>query len=348
MSTFYPLSIKDIRKETESSVSIVFDIPSELKQAFEFIAGQYITIKKELSGEEIRRSYSICSEPNNKEFRIAVKAVPSGTFSVFATSKLKEGDVLEVAPPEGRFILQADKKNKKNYLAVAAGSGITPIMSILKQVLFIEPLSCFDLIFANKTVEDSIFKQEIDGLMNSFPQQFSVQYIYSREAVSDALFGRIDVGNIRHILKNNFSNKTYDQAFLCGPEAMIESSKNTLVEYGLNSSKILFELFNTTVVEPDETYEGASYITVLVDDEETSFEMDTKSTILAAALKEGVDAPYSCQGGICSSCLAKITTGSAVMDKNTILSEEEVQDGYILTCQAHPTTQKISIDYDDV
>ena len=348
MSTFYSLSIKEIRKETNDAVSIVFHIPSELKQTFEFIAGQYITVKKELFGKEIRRSYSICSVPFTEEFRIAVKAVPNGTFSVFATTELKEGDLLEVAPPEGRFILNTNKENAKNYLAIAAGSGITPIISMLKVVLYNEPQSHFDLIFANKTEEDSIFKKEIDALLSTFPEQLSVQYIYSRVTSSDALFGRIDEGNTRYILKNTFSNKTYDKVFLCGPEEMITTTKNTLIEENIKSENILFELFNTSSSEPVEKHEGLSSITILVDDEETTFEMDTTNTILAAALKEGIDAPYSCQGGICSSCLAKVTTGKATMDKNTILSDEEVQEGFILTCQAHPTTEKISIDFDDV
>ena len=348
MSTFYSLSIKEIRKETNDAVSIVFHIPSELKQTFEFIAGQYITVKKELFGKEIRRSYSICSAPFSEEFRIAVKAVPNGTFSVFATTELKEGDLLEVAPPEGRFILNTNEENAKNYLAIAAGSGITPIMSMLKVVLYNEPQSHFDLIFANKTEEDSIFKKEIDALLSTFPEQLSVQYIYSRVTSSDALFGRIDEGNTRYILKNTFSNKTYDKVFLCGPEEMITTTKNTLIEENIKSENILFELFNTSSSEPVEKHEGLSSITILVDDEETTFEMDTTNTILAAALKEGIDAPYSCQGGICSSCLAKVTIGKATMDKNTILSDEEVQEGFILTCQAHPTTEKISIDFDDV
>jgi len=348
MSTFYPLTIKEIRRETQNAVSIVFEIPENLKSTFQYIAGQYITIKKELNGSDVRRSYSICSAPNSEEFRIAVKAVPNGTFSLFATSKLMEGDVLDVAPPEGRFILESDKNNENNYLAIAAGSGITPIMGMIKEVLINEPSSTFNLIYSNKSEEETIFKSEIDQFLNQYPNQFAVFYIYSRVAVDNALFGRVDEGNIRFILNKNYSNTTFDTSFLCGPEPMIDVAKTVLINYGIKSSAILTELFSSTPVEPQEIHQGTSLITVLVDDEETTFEMETSNTILTAALNEGIDAPYSCQGGICSSCLAKITSGSAVMDKNTILSDEEVEEGFILTCQAHPISQKIAIDYDDV
>jgi len=350
MSKFYTLTIKELKKETLNAVSLVFDIPLELKNEFQFKAGQYLNIKKTIAGKELRRAYSICSSPNSGELRIAIKAVDNGTFSVFANTILKEGDTLEVQKPEGKFILETSTSHSKNYLAIAAGSGITPIMAMVKDVLAKEPNSTFTLIYGNKTTSETIFKSEIDKLASTFQKQFNIQYVYSREQQENALFGRIDTGNINYIVKNKFKNLTFNNAFLCGPEQMIETAKETLLENGFNENTILFELFSTPTSsnEPTQTFEGSCQITVLVDDEETSFNMETKTSILTAVLKEGIDAPYSCQGGICSSCLAKVTEGKTVMDKNTILTEEEIKDGFILTCQAHPITEKITVDYDDV
>lgn len=351
MFKFHPLTIKELKKETSDAVSVLFDIPTDLKEEFKFIAGQYINIKKSIAGEELRRAYSICSTPNSGELRIAVKAVDNGTFSVFATTILKEGDVLEVAKPLGKFMLESDSTSAKKYLGVAAGSGITPIMAMIKTVLTEEPKSTFTLIYGNKTEADTIFYDEINKLQNTYPTQFKVQYVFSREQKNDALFGRIDKGNLNFILKNNFKDSSFDAAFLCGPEMMIDILKETLAENGLDKNNIHFELFTPPLVPENEihvAFEGTCEITVLVDDEETTFEMDSKLTILTAALKEGLDAPYSCQGGICSSCLAKVTDGKALMEKNSILSDAEIKDGFILTCQAHPITQKITIDYDNV
>ena len=351
MSKFHTLTIKEIKKETSDAVSILFEIPNDLKETFKFIAGQYINIKKNLAGEELRRAYSICSSPKSGELRIAIKAVDNGTFSVFAATILKEGDVLEISKPEGKFVLETDSANAKNYLGIAAGSGITPIMAMIKAVIAEEPNSTFTLIYGNKTAADTIFKDEIALLHNAHPAQFKVQYVISREKNEAALFGRIDKSNLNFILKNKFKNVDFDEAFICGPETMIIASKETLTENGLAEKNIHFELFTPPVIADSETkttFEGTCEITILLDDEETTFEMDSKLTILTAALKEGLDAPYSCQGGICSSCLAKVTEGKAVMEKNSILSDAEIRDGFVLTCQAHPTTQKITIDYDNV
>jgi len=347
MFKFHSLTIKEIKKETQNAVSVLFDVPSNLKEEFSFIAGQYITIKKEIAGVELRRAYSICSAPNSGELRIVIKAVDNGTFSVFATTILKEGDVLEVSKPLGKFILETSPTHLKKYLGVAAGSGITPIMAMIKAVLTEEPNSTFTLFYGNKTEADTIFKAEI----NKFPVQFNVQYILSREKNDAALFGRIDKENLNFLIKNKFKNTSFDAAFLCGPETMIYSAKETLIENGLSENMIHFELFTAPVsfeTETHQTFKGTSEITVILDDEETTFSIDSKNTILTSALKEGLDAPYSCQGGICSTCLAKVIEGKVVMEKNSILSEAEINDGFILTCQAHPTTQKITIDYDNV
>ena len=347
MSTFHKLTIQKIIKETQDAVSIIFDVPQQLKETFSFIAGQYITIKKVLSENELRRAYSICASPNSNELKVAVKAVKDGRFSTYATTKLKEGDVLEVAEPEGKFILKPAAN--KNYIAFAAGSGITPVLSMIKAVLENETSATFTLVYGNKSADTTIFKNELDALSEKYSTQFNLHYLFSKELANDSKFGRINKEHTSHFVKNVHSSITFDAAFLCGPEEMITTVSETLQENGFNEEAIYFELFTASTDEialdiPD----GKSEITVLLDDEETTFTMDKTDDILAASLRNDLDAPYSCQGGVCSSCLGKITEGKAVMSKNSILTADEIEEGLVLTCQAHPTTPKITIDFDDV
>lgn len=351
MPRFKKLTVKEIKKETENAVSVAFHIPDDLKDEFKFIAGQYVTIRITLDGKEIRRSYSICSSPENTEFRVAIKEVKNGIFSNYATKQLKVGDVLEVSPPEGKFILQTATNHQKNYVAFAAGSGITPVISMIKSVLLKETHSSFVLVYGNKSAEETIFKDEIDALKIRYSDRFFVQYVFSKKLIDNAILGRIDKSIVNLIVKNKFKNTAFDDFYLCGPEEMIDTVTATLKENGTPLSKIHFELFTSTYTSgaiTSKNLEGNTTITVLLDDEETTFEMSKKKLILTAALDEGLDAPYSCQGGICSSCIARVTEGSVVMDKNSILSEDEVNEGLILTCQAHPTTDKIIINFDDV
>ena len=351
MPRFKKLTVKEIKHETSKAVSIVLDISDELKDEFNFIAGQYITIRITIDGKEIRRSYSICSSPQNHEFRIAVKEVENGVFSNYATKQLKVGAVLEVSPPEGKFILQTATSHQKNYVAFAVGSGITPVLSMIKSVLLKEIHSTFVLVYGNKTAKETIFKDDIDALKIKYPERFFVQYVFSQKIVDDAILGRIDKSIVNLIMKNNFKNIDFDGYFLCGPEAMVDTVTATLKENNVPLSKIHFELFTSTYTSgaiTSKNLEGNTAITVILDDEETTFEMSKKQLILTAALDEDLDAPYSCQGGICSSCLARVTEGRVVMDKNTILSQDELDEGLILTCQAHPTTDKLTINFDDV
>ncbi len=348
MNTFYKLTIKQIIKETTDAVSILFDVPSALKETFSFKAGQYITLKTAINREEVRRAYSICASPKSGELKIAVKAVENGMFSVFATTKLQEGDVLEVHPPEGKFILnpQADK----NYIAFAAGSGITPILSMIKAVLETERSSKFTLVYGNKNDESVIFKAELESLATAYPNNFKLHTIFSRENVKNALRGRIDQNITNYFVKNIYKETSFDAAFLCGPEEMIKDVSTALKNNNISKENIHFELFTASVNEEaaNQITEGQTEVTVLLDDEETTFTMQQTDNILAASLRNKIDAPYSCQGGVCSSCLAKITEGKAVMTKNSILTDVEIEDGFVLTCQAHPTTPKIVVDYDDV
>ncbi len=348
MSTFHKLSIKNYIQETANAVSLIFDIPEHLKDNFSFKAGQYVTLKTTIEAKEIRRSYSICSSPNSGELKIAIKRVENGVFSTYAISHLKTGDVIEVHEPEGKFILEPTRST--NYLGIVAGSGITPVLSMIKTVLQLEPSSSFTLIYGNKSSDETMFKTELDALSLAYDTRFNLEYVFSRQNEEGALFGRIDKGHTNYFIKNIYKNWSFKTAFLCGPEEMIKTVSTTLKENHYKESQILFELFTASINEESssELKNGQTEVTVLLDDEELSFTMNQKDDILAAALRNDVDAPYSCQGGVCSSCLGKVTQGTAVMVKNSILTDDEHNEGFILTCQAHPTSSKISIDFDDV
>ena len=348
MADFHKVNIQEVKQETANAVSVLFDIPEQLKQDFNFVSGQYITLQTIIKGEEVRRAYSICSTPKSNEVRVAIKAVENGTFSQYATSDLKAGDEIEISAPEGRFELNPEAN--KNYIAFAAGSGITPILSMVKSVLENEPSANFTLVYGNKSVADTIFYDELNSLKETYPNQFKLHYIFSREEVKNQLRGRIDKSVTNYFVKNMYKETTFDAAYLCGPEEMINAVTSTLKENYFTTENIHFELFTVSVDEEalEEVKEGTTKITVLLDDEETTFSMQQTDDILAATLRNDLDPPYSCQGGVCSSCLAKVTEGKAVMVKNTILTDGEIEEGFILTCQAHPTTATISIDFDDV
>ena len=350
MPLFKKLIIKEVKRETKDAVSILFNIPEEFKSHYTFIAGQYVNLRLTLDSKEIRRAYSICSSSESGELRIAVKAIKNGAFSQFANTKLKVGDMLEVGKPEGKFTLETQSHNQKNYTAFVAGSGITPAISILKSVLKSEPQSSFVLVYGNKSPEETIFHQELHDLQLKYTGRLFVDYVYSQTKADGALFGRIDKSVVNFVLNEKHKELEFDKFYLCGPEEMINSVSQVLREKNVKDSAIKFELFSSSTVENLEasSHDGHTKITMTVDDEESSFEMSQKQTILDAALKHGIDAPYSCQGGICSSCLARVKSGTAEMKKNSILSDDEIAEGLILTCQAHPTSAEIVVDFDDV
>ncbi len=350
MSTFYKLSIKEIKRETPQTISVLFNIPNEYKDFYKFSAGQYVNLKLTLDGEEIRRAYSICSSPNSNELRIAIKSVKNGRFSKFANEQLAAGNIIEVGTPEGKFTFEPNLERQRNYMAFAAGSGITPVMSILQSVLQQEPNSTFVLVFGNKSPEETIFHDQLLELQKKYLGRFFIHFAYSRIQANDSFFGRIDKSIVNNILNVKHIGKEFSKFYLCGPEEMINTVTHVLKEKNVVEKDIKFELFSASTQENaiDTSKNEHSKITVIVDSDEVTFEMSAKQTLLEAALKQGLDAPYSCQGGICSSCLARITTGSAVMKKNSILTDKEIAEGLILTCQAHPTSSEIVVDYDDV
>jgi ring-1,2-phenylacetyl-CoA epoxidase subunit PaaE len=271
-------------------------------------------------------------------------------LDIFANSNLKTGDTLEVGKPEGNFTFEPQIDRQKNYAAFVAGSGITPVMSILKSVLISEPKSTFVLVYGNKSAEETIFQQELHDLQLRFVGRLFVHYVFSQSKVENEFFGRIEKSTVNFVLNNKYKELTFDKFYLCGPEEMINTVSVVLKEHNVAEKNIKFELFTTSSAEKDikTSVEGHTKITVLVDSDETTFEMSQKQTILEAALKQGVDAPYSCQGGICSSCLGRLTKGTAEMRKNSILTDSEIAAGLILTCQAVPTSSESYVDYDDV
>ncbi len=353
MSSFHKLTIQNITKETDHAVSISFEVPQELKDTFKFTAGQYITLKTEIEGRDIRRDYSLCVSPKSGLLKVAVKAVKDGTFSSYANTQLKVGDILEVAPPKGRFVFHPNDAKTKHIAAFAAGSGITPVLSIIKCALEEEVHSKVILVYGNKTTEDTMFLNELLELQHTYKDRFSIQFVFSQKNEdNDSIFGRIEKSTVNYVIKNEHKDIVVDAFYLCGPEAMIHTVKDVLTDHGIAENNIHFELFKAAkpaeISEDTSASDGHTTVTLTVDDEVTTFDMSQKLTILDAALEEDIDAPYSCQGGICSSCLARVTEGEAVMRQNNILTDNEVAEGLILTCQAHPTTPTITIDFDDV
>ncbi len=349
MSDFHMLSISEVKKITPSAVSITFSIPENLNETFRFKAGQYITLKHIHNGNEIRRAYSIYTSPESGRLSVGIKQVEGGTFSVYANTVLKQGDAIEVMPPEGKFILDGASETSKDYIAFAAGSGITPVLSIITSVLEEESNSTFSLVFGNRSMEEAMFASDILKLKQEYPDRFFSEFIFSRKKEDTGLFGRIENSTINYLFKNKFAGRNFDAYYLCGPEAMIETVKALLKEKEVAKNKIFFELFTTTdAALPDELHDGKTQVTIVLDDETETFIMKQNSSVLEAALKHGLDAPFSCQGGICSTCIARIKEGKAEMRKNQILTDEEIAEGLILTCQAHPITPALHIDYDDV
>lgn len=355
MARFHRLTIADIRRETSDCVSIAFDIPKEIKEEYNFIQGQYVTLKLLVNGEELRRSYSICSSPlTETELRIAVKAVKGGKGSVFINQSLKKGDVIEVMTPMGNFYSHLSPKHKKTYVLFAGGSGITPMLSIIKTVLSAEPLSDIVLFYGNLNEEATIFKAVLDQLAADNPQRLKILYIFDqpKEKVSDPLYQGILTRDKIEALLNKHLNYNQDwEFFICGPAPMMDNVKSTLIKRGTDNARIHIEYFApVTDTKPTAQTGGVvvnSKVTVILYGVETQFNLSTKGkTILDAALDAGVDVPFACKGAVCCTCRGKILEGTVKMDQNFALTDQEVEEGFILTCQSHPTSEIVRVDYD--
>lgn len=356
---FHTLRVQDITRETSDCVSVAFEVPKDLKQDYKFIPGQYLTLEKEIEGEKVRRSYSLCSSPSDGELRVAIKKVDLGKFSTWANESLTVGTEMEVMTPEGNFHTKIEESKGKNYVAFAAGSGITPIYSIMKSVLELEPKSSFTLFYGNKSSNTVIFRDKIDGLKNLYMERLDVHHILSREDQgSDYLKGRIDEERCISFSEKFFDCKTVNDFFLCGPESMIHGVKDALSSLNVDSKKVHFELFTSPVQATDSNIKSAtpasssnkvmSKVSVILDGDETHFDLSTSGfAVLDAALDAGADVPYACKGAVCCTCRAKVIEGTAEMDMNYALEEEEVKEGYILTCQAHPTSERLVVSFDE-
>ncbi len=351
MSVFNTLTIAAINKETPTAVSVSFNVPSQLTEQYQFIAGQYVTLKTVLDGKEVRRAYSLCVAPASGQLTVLVKKVQDGVFSTYVNEHSKVGDTLEVGVPEGRFTFIPELNSQKTHMAFAAGSGITPVISILETVLNQEQNSKFILIYGNQSKEETIFFDRLSALKDKFPKRFSLELVFSRFGFQDYRVGRIDSGLCNYYVGNTYAKETISDFYICGPGAMIDSVSETLTKQGVAQENIHFERFTAATDHAKAALaptNGSATVTYIVDDQTTVLEAPTKKSILETAMENDLDPPYSCQGGICSSCIARITEGTAQMRQNQILTESEVAEGLILTCQAHATSATLTVDYDDV
>lgn len=355
---FHRLKIADIRRETPDAVSIAFAVPASLRDAYQFQPGQHLTLRIDRNGEDIRRSYSICTGLDDGELRVAIKKVEGGAFSVLCNDLFKLGDEIDVMTPQGRFGLAPDPSVARNYLAIVAGSGITPVLSLLRSILAREPKSRFALIYGNRSTPDIIFKEALEDLKDRFVDRFVVHHVLSREQQDVALFnGRIDGEKIATLVKSFAAPSDIDHAFLCGPGGLIEEGKRALRTLGIPGDRIHAEYFSTdglpvtprpssgkqtddqpAVAIAHVTFDGSAYDLPIRDGE----------TIIDAGLRAGLELPFSCRGGMCCTCRAKLVSGEVRMDTNYSLEPWEMQAGFVLTCQSHPLTSEVTIDYDTV
>ena len=351
---FHKLVVQSVEKTTPECTVVAFDVPEQLKSQFQFKQGQYLTLKAQINGEEVRRSYSLCSSPLDNEWKVGIKKIEDGKFSTFANDVLKAGDTLESMPPSGNFYVEVDPNQQKNYVAFAAGSGITPMVSIIKTHLASEPKSTFKLFYINQTVQSIILKEELEALKNQFMGRFEIFYFLTKEHRSVPLLkGRLNEEKMEIIFKSICNIDLIDDYFSCGPEAMIMMIKDFLTEKGVDKKKIHFELFNTIGAKPKakkiaQTFKGkVADVTILEGGKSMNFKIEQGSdNILDAALKNAADLPFACKGGVCCTCRAKLVEGDVEILVNYGLEEEEIEQGYILTCQALPVSEKVVVDFD--
>ncbi len=357
MAKFHTLKVAEVRRETAEAVSIAFDIPEAAKAEYSYIQGQYVTLKIKLNGEEVRRSYSVCSSPlANEPMRVAVKQVKDGRMSTYLNTQLKAGDMLEVMTPMGSFHSAMNAGNKKNYVLFAGGSGITPMLSIIKTVLIAEPKSTLVLLYGNRDEASIIFKAELEKIVADNKDRVKMVHVLEHSPkVEGSLFRGIMLPEkVKALIENYVGLNLDNEFFICGPGPMMRNVESTLIELKIEKQRIHLEYFTVYVdagkaqpVVEIPTIESS--VTVIMDGEETTFELSSKGkSILDAAMDAGVDVPFSCKGAVCCTCKAKVLEGKIQMDKNYALTDQEVAEGYILTCQAHPLTEKVVVDYDVV
>lgn len=344
MNRFYELTISKITQLTTSSVMITFEVPELLKKVFHFEAGEYLTLQQTIGGEKVRRAYSICSGVNEGELSVAVKRVPNGVFSTYATTQLKAGDVLEVMPPKGSFVFFYDIFGNRDIMLFSAGSGVTPMMSIAKTALSRTNIKVV-FVYGNKSKEEALFFDEIEALRIQYPERFLVHYVFSQQPWGDHYTGRINDRIVNEIFAK-YKDFNWGRYYACGPTELVKNLREILLLRGIDKDRIFTELFEASPAEIDySTLQGNVAITLELNGQTHSFESARNQTLLSSALLRGYDAPYSCLNGVCSSCIGRVEEGEAKMAKNETLSEEEVSQGYILTCQAYAMTDTIKVRF---
>ncbi|MBV8915825.1 MAG: phenylacetate-CoA oxygenase/reductase subunit PaaK [Acetobacteraceae bacterium] len=356
MAKFHPLKVDSIKRETRDSVVLTLAVPDEHKETFRFRQGQYLTFRAVIDGEEVRRSYSICSGVNEGACRVGIKKVQDGLFSTWVNEALKPGQVLEAMPPMGNFFVPLAPSNRSHYVGFAAGSGITPLLSIIKTTLATEPHSRFSLFYGNRASSTIMFREELEDLKNEHLGNLSVTHILSREHQDLELFnGRICKAKCEQLFKYWLDLGSVDTAFICGPQEMMLEVSESLQEHGLEKRQIKFELFasahagqrNGAPKTAGAVKADLCEATVTLDGRSRRFAFEKNTvTILDAATREGMEVPYACKAGVCSTCRAMLVEGQADMDANYALEDYEIARGYILTCQAYPVSDKIVVDFD--
>lgn len=352
MSQFVPLTIKSITPQTEQAICIAFDLTADQQESFQYQPGQHLTIRHLTEDGEIRRCYSICSDIQ-EDISIAIKKIDQGQFSTWANDHLKAGDQLEIMPPQGIFFQKAAKTGGQNYLGFAAGSGITPILSIVKSVLLQQTDSNFTLIYGNRTWKQTMFAEQIMDLKDRFKERFQLVNIFSREMNDSTLLnGRIDAEKLQLLFKADLIHTNFDHCFACGPDEMMEAVETVLPELGIERSKIHTERFNTgsapkaTAAQIESRNEEK--VNIVLDGRELIVEVSKQDdSILDAALRAGADLPYACKGGVCATCKCKVLEGQVEMAINYSLEPEEIEKGYVLSCQALPTTPNVRLSFDE-
>ena len=355
MAKFHSIKVAAVYKETKDCSVIQFDIPEVLRSEFQYKQGQHLTLRTTIDGKEVRRSYSLCSSPIEDKWEVAVKKIEGGLFSTFVNEALKTGDTLDVMPPNGTFFTEVNPTKAKNYIAFAAGSGITPILSIIKTHLAAEPNSTFKLFYLNGTVKSIIFKEEIEQLKNIYFNRFEIFYFLTKEHRSSELFnGRFSKEKIQVLTDKIIDVPSTDECFICGPEEMIFLLRDELVAAGMSKENIHFELFNTGLSEEDKKriskivekkVEGTE-VTIIDGGKEFHFVMgEDFDNILDGAIAAGADLPYACKGGVCSTCRCKVVEGTTEMKLNYSLEADELAKNYVLSCQAVPTSKKVVVDF---
>ena len=354
-SVFHRLRVSSVERLTDDAVAVTFDVPPELSDEYRFAAGQHVNVSVP-GGDEVRRSYSICAPAGSGRLRIAVKRIPDGTFSSYALSTLAPGDELDVMTPAGRFTPTLDPANAKHYVAIAAGSGITPVMSIVATILDEEPASRVTLIYGNRTSRSVMFLEELADLKDLHPSRLHLLHVLSREEQeAELLSGRIDEDRLERFLAMLIPPDSVDEWYLCGPLQLITTAREVLLRNGVDRSHVHSELFHVGDLPPRPAAgtqapgaaTAVSEVTVVLDGRRSTVEIaDPDETVLEAVLRVRNDAPFACKGGVCGTCRAKLLDGKGDMERNFALEDNEVDTGYVLTCQSHPSTPKVSLDYD--